>query len=84
MNYSISIAIPTINRKEFLAECLMSVTRQTIKNMEIIVFDAGSNYNVQEVLDNCIVPIGSSLCLAPKNQADEGLNNFERIQCYHF
>ncbi len=46
--YSISVVIPTYNRRDFLAGCLESVFRQTALPDEIIVVDDGSTDGTSE------------------------------------
>lgn len=47
----ISIIIPIYNTKEYLAECLDSVTGQTYKNLDIILVDDGSVDGSSEICD---------------------------------
>ena len=46
----VSVCIPAYNRKEMLRNCLYSVTRQTLKNIEIIVSDNCSEEDLAEVI----------------------------------
>ena len=39
----VSVIITTYNRSLYLNECLLSVSNQTYKNIEILVIDDGSN-----------------------------------------
>ncbi len=42
MSRRVSIVIPTLNRREFLRNCLDSIFRQTFKDFEVLVVDGGS------------------------------------------
>ncbi|MCD8120744.1 MAG: glycosyltransferase [Clostridiales bacterium] len=42
MNYKVSVILPIMNVEQYLHECLDSVTRQTLKELEIICVDDGS------------------------------------------
>lgn len=46
----VSVVIPTLNRPDFIKETLDSVINQTYRNLEIIISDNGSNYDVKEYL----------------------------------
>jgi len=48
----ISIIMPMYNQKDYIEECLLSVMRQTLKNIEIIVVDDGSTDNSVEIVKN--------------------------------
>lgn len=54
---SISIVIPVYNAEEYLDQCIQSVLRQTIRNIELILVDDGSKDNSLAV---CQKYIGSS------------------------
>ncbi|MCK9581411.1 MAG: glycosyltransferase [Methanoregula sp.] len=46
----VTIAIPTYNRPEYLPQAIKSVLNQTCQDFEIIVFDSGSDYDVQKLI----------------------------------
>ena len=46
----VSVIVTTYNRREFLTETLKSIINQTYRNLEIIVVDGMSNYDVAELL----------------------------------
>jgi len=50
--YKISVIIPTYNVEPFLVECMESVTRQTLKEVEIICVNDGSTDNSLEILQD--------------------------------
>ena len=50
VNRSISVIVPVFNMESYIGECLASIQRQTIKNMEILVIDDGSTDNSAAVI----------------------------------
>ena len=46
----VSVVLPSLNVREYIAECLQSVVDQTLKDIEIICVDAGSNDGTLEIL----------------------------------
>ena len=46
----VSVIIPVYNAEKYLEQCLNSVINQTIKNIEIICVDDGSNDNSPKIL----------------------------------
>lgn len=51
-NYKISVIIPVYNAEKYLAECLNSILSQTLKEIEIICIDDGSNDSSLNILDD--------------------------------
>lgn len=47
----ISVIIPIFNMENYLAECIDSVTSQSLKEIEIICINDGSTDNTQNILD---------------------------------
>ena len=45
----ISIIIPVYNSEEFLNKCLDSLTKQSYKNLELIIVNDGSPKNCREI-----------------------------------
>ena len=45
----ISIVIPSLNEEKFLPILLESITKQTFKDFEVIIADAGSKDNTVEI-----------------------------------
>lgn len=52
VNPKISVIMPSLNVAEFIEECIESVINQTLKDLEIICVDAGSNDGTLEILQN--------------------------------
>ena len=52
MSDTVSILIPTYNRKNLLKVCLQSVLSQSYKNLEIIVIDDASSDPIDEIVNN--------------------------------
>lgn len=52
MNELVSIVIPVYNTADHLHQCLLPVTNQTYKNIEIIVIIDGSTDNSLEILED--------------------------------
>lgn len=48
---SVSIIVPVYNVEEYLDECLESIRRQTLKNLEIICVNDGSNDRSRDILE---------------------------------
>ena len=48
--YKLSVIIPVYNVEKYLKECLDSITRQTVKDIEIICVDDGSTDNSPDIL----------------------------------
>ena len=51
-NITFSVIIPTYNRIEILKKTIVSVQKQTIKNIEILVCDDGSTDKTCEIVTN--------------------------------
>jgi glycosyltransferase involved in cell wall biosynthesis len=49
----VSVVISTYNRREFLERSLDSVLNQSYRNLEVVVSDDCSEYNVEELLVHC-------------------------------
>ncbi|MBD2176621.1 glycosyltransferase [Pseudanabaena sp. FACHB-1998] len=47
----ISIVIPSYNQCEYIEECIRSVLLQNYPNLELIIFDGGSNDGTREILE---------------------------------
>ena len=53
-NIKISIIMPSLNVKEYITECIESITNQTLKEIEIICVDAGSDDGTLEILEEYV------------------------------
>ena len=47
----VSVIIPVYNTEDYLQECIDSVRRQTLKEIEVICVDDGSTDNSRHILD---------------------------------
>ena len=45
----ISVIVPLYNSEKFIDRCILSITRQTYKNIEIILEDGNSDDGTQEI-----------------------------------
>ena len=55
--YTVSICIPTYNRKEYLRETIDSILAQTYKDFEIVVVDDGSTDGTEDMIKKLDVPV---------------------------
>lgn len=78
----ISIAIPTYNREKYLNDCLVSIFNQTEKDIEILVFDNNSNYNIENSINKIDTEKKVKIIKSDKNLGN--LGNFQRIKNYPF
>lgn len=46
----VSVIVPSLNAKEYIAECLDSILNQTLENIEVLCIDAGSTDGTLKVL----------------------------------
>ena len=46
----VSVIIPSLNAKEYIAECMDSILNQTLENIEVLCIDAGSTDGTLKVL----------------------------------
>lgn len=49
-SYKVSVIVPVFNAEKFINECIDSLVRQTLKNIEIIVINDGSTDNSSNLL----------------------------------
>lgn len=49
-NMEVSVIMPSLNVADYIEECIQSALNQTLKNMEIICIDAGSEDGTWEIL----------------------------------
>ncbi len=74
----ISIIIPTFNEEKFLPKLLESISRQTLKDYEVIVSDAGSNDKTKKIAKeyNCKIVKGGAPGPARNRGADVAKGEF--------
>lgn len=48
----VSVILPSLNVKEYISECIQSVCKQTLKEIEIICVDAGSTDGTLELIEH--------------------------------
>ena len=51
LNPKVSIVLPCLNPREYIRECIESIMEQTLKDIEILVVDAGSTDGTPEILE---------------------------------
>lgn len=54
---SVSICIPTYNRKDYLKETIESILAQTYKNYEIVIVDDGSTDGTEDMIKSLEYPV---------------------------
>lgn len=52
MREKVTVLLPSLNVAGFIEECLISVTGQTLKELEILCIDAGSTDGTLEILES--------------------------------
>jgi len=74
----LSVVIPTFNRAEILAECLVALTKQDLprQDFEIIVVDDGSKDETQKVLENFAAKHKNFRFFQQKNRGQGVARNF--------
>lgn len=76
MNVKVSVIIPIYNEEKNIAECLESVIKQTLKEIEVICVDDGSNDNsVQVIKKYCLAYPWIRLILQKNQGAGVARNN---------
>jgi glycosyltransferase involved in cell wall biosynthesis len=71
----ISVIIPTLNRPEFLIRGVRSVVRQTYPNLEIIIVDDGSQYNIQSLIEKEFDNLNCRILRNPRCRGGAGARN---------
>ena len=78
----ITVAIPTHNREKYLIDCLKSVLNQTEKDLNIVIFDNCSDYNISESVAKIDLEQKIKIIKSEKNLGS--LKNFNKIKDYNF
>lgn len=68
MDVKVSVIIPVYNEEKNIAECLESVIKQTLKEIEIICVDDGSNDNSVQVIEKYCLAYPCIKLILQKNQ----------------
>lgn len=64
----VSVIVPVYNAKNYIEQCLDSLGKQTLKNMEIIVLDDGSTDGSSELIDEISKRYANMRVLHQKNK----------------
>ena len=46
----ITVVMPTLNVKKYVKQCIESVLRQTFRDIEVLIIDAGSDDGTEEII----------------------------------
>ena len=71
----VSVILPVYNVGPYLAEALSSLTRQTLKDIEIIAVNDGSTDNSEEIIEKYMADDSRIQCHYQKNQGLSGARN---------
>ena len=52
MSAKVSVIMPSLNVEAYIRQCLDSVTRQSLEELEIVCIDAGSTDGTKEILSD--------------------------------
>src|SRR5689334_11309149 len=77
----VTIAIAAYNRPQYLSDCLLSISNQTFRDFEVLVFDNHSEYDVPALLAK-FKDIKITLLQTPENIGQDG--NFLRIYTHSY
>lgn len=64
---SVSIVVPIYNVEKYLSECLKSIQKQTLKDIEVICVDDGSTDNSLKIVQNFIKNDNRFKCITKPN-----------------
>ncbi|HBL52248.1 MAG: hypothetical protein A2694_04140 [Candidatus Blackburnbacteria bacterium RIFCSPHIGHO2_01_FULL_40_17] len=80
----VSVIIPIYNEEKVISECLESLSKQTYKDLEIILVDDGSSDKTLNILSNLqfSIPIRSESIFPPKARLAKG-GNFQFFKQNH-
>ena len=68
MDKKVSIVIPAYNSEKYIKDCILSLQRQTYKNIEIIVVNDGSKDSTLEILNELAKEYNNLIVLTQENQ----------------
>ena len=54
MDKKVSIVIPAYNSEKYIKDCILSLQRQTYKNIEIILINDGSTDNSENICSGLV------------------------------
>lgn len=80
LNPKVSIIIPVYNKEKHLEQCLSSVIKQTLENIEIICIDDGSSDNSLEILKKYSKKDNRIRVFSQKNKGAGAARNYG-IEC---
>ncbi len=72
----ITIAITTYNRREYLLSSIRSILNQAFQDFKIIVFDSGSDYDIDKFIKDFD---DSRIYLEKSSEKIDSFNNFKRV-----
>lgn len=72
---NVSVIIPVFNKEKYLDDCLTSVLKQTLKDIEIICINDGSTDNSQTILENYSMKDSRIKILKQNNQGPGSARN---------
>ena len=67
MDKKVSIVIPAYNSEKYIKDCILSLQRQTYKNIEIIVVNDGSKDSTLEILNELAKEYNNLIVLTQEN-----------------
>jgi rhamnosyltransferase len=68
MTYKVSVIIPTLNAEKYLPKLLDKLSKQTLKNFELIIVDSSSTDNTGEIVKRYT----DRIIVIPRNEFDHG------------
>ena len=78
MDKKVSIVIPAYNSEKYIKDCILSLQRQTYKNIEIIVVNDGSKDSTLEILNELAKEYNNLIVLTQENHGIAYTRNRER------
>lgn len=85
----VSVIVPIYNVSDYLEEAIISILRQTYKNLEVILVDDGSTDNSAQIIEKFVCTDNRVKCIHQKNQGlsaarNTGLNNSKGNYIFFF